>query len=68
MFLCADTAQSVIPRAAALVDAGALTDVTSVVAEDTFTRPIYAGNAIATVRSADKTKAHKHIHTFTRMH
>ena len=48
--------KSVIPRAASLIDVGALTDVISVVSEDTFTRPIYAGNAIATVNSSDKVK------------
>jgi electron transfer flavoprotein alpha subunit len=48
--------KSVIPRAASLIDVGALTDVSSVVSEDTFTRPIYAGNAIATVQSSDKVK------------
>lgn len=48
--------QGVIPRAAALLDAGALTDVIGVSAVDTFARPIYAGNALATVKSADKIK------------
>jgi len=48
--------KSVIPRAASLTDVGALTDVISVVSEDTFTRPIYAGNAIATVNSTDTVK------------
>lgn len=48
--------KGIIPRAACLLDAGALTDVTGIVSEDTFKRPIYAGNAIATVKSADKVK------------
>lgn len=48
--------KGIIPRAACLTDVGALTDVIAVVAEDTFKRPIYAGNAFATVKSADKVK------------
>lgn len=48
--------QATIPRAAALIDVGALTDVSAINAEDTFTRAIYAGNAIATIKSSDKTK------------
>ena len=44
-----------MPRVAALMDS-ALTDMTSVVSEDTFQRPMYAGNAIATVQMKDATK------------
>ena len=45
-----------IPRAAALMDASPLTDVLSVIDENTFTRPMYAGNAIATMKMTDKVK------------
>src|SRR5688572_27382975 len=48
--------KNVAPRVAAKLDVAQLSDVTKVVSADTFERPIYAGNAIATVQSADKTK------------
>ncbi|MFZ1568702.1 MAG: FAD-binding protein [Thiolinea sp.] len=48
--------KNLMPRVAALLDVNQLTDIMAVVSVDTFKRPIYAGNAIATVQSSDKIK------------
>ncbi len=48
--------KNVMPRVAALLDVMQISDVTKVVAPDTFERPIYAGNAIQTVKSKDAKK------------
>ncbi|QDP19392.1 electron transfer flavoprotein subunit alpha/FixB family protein [Sphingomonas xanthus] len=50
------TGKNVAPRVAALLDVMQISDILSVEGEDLFTRPIYAGNAIATVRSKDSKK------------
>jgi electron transfer flavoprotein alpha subunit len=48
--------KNVAPRVAAKLDVAQISDITKVDSPDTFERPIYAGNAIATVQSADKIK------------
>jgi len=56
LFPATASGKNVAPRVAALLDVAQLSDVTKVVSADTFERPIYAGNAIATVQSADAVK------------
>ena len=46
--------KNIAPRVAALLDVMQISDILSVESDDTFTRPIYAGNAIATVQTSDK--------------
>jgi electron transfer flavoprotein alpha subunit len=48
--------KNVMPRVAAALDVAQISDITAVVSADTFERPIYAGNAIATVQSTDAKK------------
>ena len=56
LFPATAAGKNVAPRVAALLDVGQISDITKVISADTFERPIYAGNAIATVQSADATK------------
>ena len=56
LFPATASGKNVAPRVAALLDVAQISDATKVIAADTFERPIYAGNAIATVQSADKVK------------
>jgi electron transfer flavoprotein alpha subunit len=54
LFPATTTGKNVAPRVAALLDVMQISDILSVEGADTFTRPIYAGNAIATVQTSDK--------------
>ena len=56
LFPATASGKNIAPRVAAKLDVGQLSDVSKVDSPDTFERPIYAGNAIATVQSADATK------------
>jgi len=56
LFAATASGKNVAPRVAAKLDVAQISDITKVVSADTFERPIYAGNAIATVQSADATK------------
>ncbi|MEY3886896.1 MAG: Electron transfer flavoprotein subunit alpha [Pseudomonadota bacterium] len=56
LFPATASGKNVAPRVAAKLDVAQLSDVTLVVSADTFERPIYAGNAIATVQSKDSVK------------
>jgi electron transfer flavoprotein alpha subunit len=56
LFPATAAGKNVAPRVAAKLDVGQISDVTQVFSADTFERPIYAGNAMATVQSTDGTK------------
>jgi electron transfer flavoprotein alpha subunit len=56
LFPATASGKNIAPRVAAKLDMAQISDVTKVVAADTFERPIYAGNAIATVQSSDAIK------------
>lgn len=56
VFPATASGKNIAPRVAAKLDVAQVSDITKVVSPDTFERPIYAGNAIATVQSADAVK------------
>lgn len=56
LFPATASGKNIAPRVAALLDVAQISDVTKVISSDTFERPIYAGNAIATVQSLDAVK------------
>jgi electron transfer flavoprotein alpha subunit len=56
LFAATASGKNIAPRVAAKLDVGQISDVTKVNSPDTFERPIYAGNAIATVQSSDAIK------------
>ncbi|MBX3587932.1 MAG: FAD-binding protein [Ramlibacter sp.] len=56
VFPATASGKNIAPRVAAKLDVAQISDITKVDSPDTFERPIYAGNAIATVQSADATK------------
>lgn len=56
LFPATASGKNVAPRVAAKLDVAQISDITKVVSGDTFERPIYAGNAMATVQSADAKK------------
>ncbi len=56
LFPATASGKNVAPRVAAKLDVAQISDITRVVSPDTFERPIYAGNAIATVQSTDATQ------------
>ncbi len=56
LFPATASGKNVAPRVAATLDVGQVSDITQVISPDTFERPIYAGNAMATVQSLDAVK------------
>ena len=56
VFAATASGKNIAPRVAAKLDVGQVSDITKVISPDTFERPIYAGNAIATVQASDATK------------
>ena len=56
VFAATASGKNIAPRVAAKLDVGQISDITKVISADTFERPIYAGNAIATVQASDAVK------------
>ena len=56
VFPATASGKNIAPRVAAKLDVGQVSDITKVISADTFERPIYAGNAIATVQASDAVK------------
>ncbi len=56
LFPATASGKNIAPRVAAKLDVAQISDITKVISPDTYERPIYAGNAIATVQSGDATK------------
>ena len=62
LFPATASGKNIAPRVAALLDVAQISDATKIISADTFERPIYAGNAIATVQSTDADQGHHRAH------